>query len=135
MQIRKFEQTDFQALTNFWKQTFPDEPAHNRPDLVIAEKLQHDDLVFVAHQNNELVGACMAGYDGHRGWLYTVAVHPQQRRQGIGRALVAHALAELKSMRCVKINLQVRASNANAVKFYQALGFSTEERISMGKLL
>jgi len=77
----------------------------------------------------------MAGYDGHRGWLYTVAVSPQYRRQGIGRKLVQHAESALIEMGCLKINLQVRASNAEVVAFYQRLGYLVEERISMGKLL
>jgi ribosomal protein S18 acetylase RimI-like enzyme len=77
----------------------------------------------------------MAGYDGHRGWLYSVAVDPDRQRQGIGRQLMDYAVDVLKTKGCVKINLQVRATNAGVVAFYEALGFVVEDRISMGKLL
>ncbi len=77
----------------------------------------------------------MAGYDGHRGWLYAVAVDPGQRRGGVGTALVRHAEQMLRDLGCGKVNLQVRATNAAVVSFYERLGYAVEERISMGKRL
>ncbi|BAY43543.1 GCN5-related N-acetyltransferase [Scytonema sp. HK-05] len=90
----------------------------------------------IGHEGTALraiVGTIMAGYDGHRGWLYTAAVSPQHRRQGIGSKLVQHAESVLIAMECPKINLQVRASNAEVVAFYKKLGYFTEERITHGK--
>ena len=73
MIIRKFEESDRESLISLWSEVFPDDPAHNLPSSVIAAKLAVDDLIFVAQQDNgldnKLIGACMAGYDGHRGWL------------------------------------------------------------------
>jgi len=77
----------------------------------------------------------MSGYDGHRGWLYTVAVKQEYRRRGIGRQLVDHAVAALSDMGCPKVNLQVRSTNKEVIAFYEAAGFSTEDRVSMGKRL
>jgi ribosomal protein S18 acetylase RimI-like enzyme len=94
-----------------------------------------DDLIFVAAAGGHLFGACMAGYDGHRGWLYAVAVLPAQRRDKIGSSLINHAMAALKQRGCIKINLQIRPTNAPVAAFYQALGFDIEDRLSMGALL
>jgi ribosomal protein S18 acetylase RimI-like enzyme len=80
-----------------------------------------------------VIGSIMAGYDGHRGWLYAVAVLNSHRRRGVGTALVRGAEDRLRSMGCSKINLQVRASNATVVEFYKRLGYVIEERMSMGK--
>jgi ribosomal protein S18 acetylase RimI-like enzyme len=77
----------------------------------------------------------MGGYDGHRGWVYSVAVRPQHRRRGIGRALLARLEAALIERGCLKVNLQVRASNAEVIAFYERLGYVVEERVSMGKRL
>ena len=77
----------------------------------------------------------MAGYDGHRGWLYAVAVDRNVRRVGVGAKLVEHAVRHLQAIGCVKVNLQIRANNSEVVDFYKALGFKVEDRISMGKLL
>jgi hypothetical protein len=74
----------------------------------------------------------MAGYDGHRGWLYAVAVDHPHRRHGIARHLVAHALDALRQLGCIKVNLQIRSDNAQVVAFYESLGFCIEDRISMG---
>ena len=88
-----------------------------------------------ASSRNALVGTAMGGYDGHRGWVYYVAVSPQKRRQGIGRTLMRRIEEELKRLGCPKLNLQVRASNHEVVAFYESLGYQVEERASMGKRL
>lgn len=75
----------------------------------------------------------MAGYDGHRGWLYAVAVSQQSRRSGVGTALVRTAEAALQDLGCSKINLQVRVGNEEVTSFYRGLGYAIEERISMGR--
>ena len=77
----------------------------------------------------------MGGYDGHRGWVYSVAVHPKHRRRGIGGAFIRQLEAALAERGCLKVNLQVRATNAEVVAFYEKLGYVVEERISMGKRL
>ena len=102
---------------------------------MLSEKLTVDNLVFVAINHAQIVGACMAGYDGHRGWLYGVAVFPEYRRTGAGTGLVDYAINRLREMGCKKVNLQLRAGNREVAAFYQSLGFETEDRISMGRLL
>ena len=77
----------------------------------------------------------MAGYDGHRGWVYYVAVRPGQRRRGIATALMRRAEEGLARIGCPKLNLQVRASNQAVVAFYRKLGYQVEERVSMAKRL
>lgn len=135
MSPRKFQEKDRESLITLWKQVFPDDPPHNEPTLVLAAKLNVDDLIFVSEDNGRIVGACMAGYDGHRGWLYAVAVSPECRRSGVGSALVAAALAELKTLGCIKVNLQIRPTNTAVAEFYKSLGFAVEDRLSMGAFI
>jgi ribosomal protein S18 acetylase RimI-like enzyme len=117
-----------------WQTVFAYETAHNRPALVIDKKLAvNDDLFFVAVADNTVAGTIMAGYDGHRGWIYSVAVSPEHRREGIGSQLVIHAERALIAKGAVKINLQIMQGNESVTAFYAALGFSIEKRISMGK--
>lgn len=56
------------------------------------------DLLFLAASENAVIGSVMAGYDGHRGWLYSVAVSPLHRKQGIGSALIKHAEQALETL-------------------------------------
>jgi ribosomal protein S18 acetylase RimI-like enzyme len=135
MLIRKFHKADRIKLIKLWKTVFPDDPPHNEPSKVIAAKQAIDDLIFVAEENNQLIGACMTGYDGHRGWLYAVAVLPEFRRTSVGSNLVKHAIECLKELGCVKVNLQIRSTNTEVVEFYKSLGFAVEDRVSMGKLI
>ena len=77
----------------------------------------------------------MAGYDGHRGWIYSLAVHPKQRQQGVGSMLLAFAEQSLVRLGCFKVNLQILETNEAVRKFYEANGFAVEARLSMGKRL
>jgi hypothetical protein len=132
MRIRKFQEKDRSSLIELWKTVFPNDPPHNEPSKVIEAKLAVDDLIFMAENSNEIVGVCMAGYDGHRGWLYAVAVLPEHRRNGTGSQLVKHAIQCLKELGCIKVNLQIRSTNTDVAAFYRSLGFAVENRLSMG---
>jgi ribosomal protein S18 acetylase RimI-like enzyme len=88
MSIRKLQEKDREALVALWKQVFPADPPHNEPSRVISAKLKVDDSIFVSAQDHRIVGACMAGYAGHRGWLYAVAVLPEYRRNGTGGSAI-----------------------------------------------
>jgi len=117
-----------------WETVFGYEAAHNNPSLVIDKKIEVDDqLFFVAVADSAVVGTIMAGYDGHRGWIYSVAVSPARRRQRIGSSLVSHAERALTNNGCMKINLQIMEGNESVSAFYSSLGYSIEKRVSMGK--
>ena len=135
MKIRQFCESDRSDLIKLWHAVFPDDPCHNEPSKVIESKLAIDNLIFIAEHEGLIIGACMAGYDGHRGWLYAVAVCNEQRRSGVGSALVQHAIQALKVMGCIKVNLQIRATNTEVTTFYKSLGFVIEERLSMGTFI
>ncbi|MCY4112883.1 MAG: GNAT family acetyltransferase [Chloroflexi bacterium] len=127
---------DFEQVAALWREVFAYDSPHNAPALVIRKKLeQRDGLFFVARLGQSVVGTVMAGYDGHRGWIYSLAVLPDQRRSGIGSRLLRHAEARLAELGCIKVNLQIVAGNEAAVAFYERHGYQVEPRISMGKRL
>ena len=133
MEIRSCSERDRPGVIALWEKVFPDDPPHNAPAKVFDAKLaMNDDMLFVATDAGGVIGTAMAGYDGHRGWLYAVAVSPDCRRCGVGAALVRHAIDALRAAGCAKVNLQIRATNTAVRGFYESLGFETEERLSMG---
>ena len=85
--------------------------------------------------DGKIIGSVMAGYDGHRGWVNYLAVAPHARRAGVGRSLMAEAEQVLEALGCPKVNLQIRATNLAAVRFYEALGYSADDVISLGRRL
>ena len=135
--IRQYQDdTDRVQVVELWRNVFGYETAHNEPNLSISKKLAtNDGLLFVAAEDSEILGTVMAGYDGHRGWLYSVAVHPSKRQLGLGSLLVQHAEKALADLGCLKINLQLVASNEATAAFYESMGYAIEPRISMGKVL
>ena len=136
MEIRPFLESDEAAVAGLWREVFPDAPLWNHPEADIQRKLAvQRELFLVAVVDGQVVGTAMGGYDGHRGWVYYVVVSPRHRRQGIGTALMKRVEEGLTRLGCPKINLQVRASNEEVVRFYQSLDYEVEERVSMGKRL
>jgi len=135
--IRQYaDATDRLQVVELWRNVFGYETAHNEPNLAISKKIAiNDGLFFVAVENSAIVGTIMAGYDGHRGWLYSVAVDPAKRLSGLGSSLVFHAEKALADLGCMKINLQLLATNEATAAFYKSIGYSVEPRLSMGKLI
>jgi ribosomal protein S18 acetylase RimI-like enzyme len=132
--IRTYRNDDLQAVRVLWEEVFPSDPPWNAAAVAIPEKTAFQpELLLVAEDGGQLVGTAMAGYDGHRGWLYSLAVKPAGRRSGVGRMLVAEAERRLATLGCRKINLQVRSTNEAVIGFYRRLGYEVEERVSMGK--
>lgn len=137
MHVRPYRDADEAAVVALWNEALPPTAPHNQPATSLRMKREHDgyDLFYVAEVDGSVVGTVMGGYDGHRGWIYSVAVSPRHRHQGIGSALIRHLETALAGRGCLKINLQVRTTNAAVIAFYEQLGYGVEELVSMGKRL
>ena len=97
MRIRSYSESDEAAVAELWREVFPGSPSWNHPETDIRRKLAiQRELFLVATIDLELAGTAMAGYDGHRGWVYYVAVRPKHRRQGIGKKLIEIVLAQAR---------------------------------------
>jgi ribosomal protein S18 acetylase RimI-like enzyme len=133
--IRQFAAADEGAVIALWETAGLTRP-WNDPRKDVARKLGVQPEGFiVAVAGDEIVGSVMAGYDGHRGWVNYLAVAPGARRAGVGRALMGAAERLLEELGCPKVNLQIRATNVSAVSFYEALGYSYDDVISLGRRL
>ena len=115
---------------------FPDDPPWNDPVSVIRRKLTvQPELFLIGRVNGRIVATIVAGFDGVRGWIHHLAVHAEYRRKGIATMLMRSAEQGLEALGCVKVNLQVRATNIAVISFYRSLGYDVEERTSLGKRL
>lgn len=136
IEIRTYREGDREGVISLWEIVFPGSAVWNKSEKVIATKLStQPELFFVAIQENSVVGTILAGFDGVRGWVHRLAVSPDWRRQGLASMLMQKAESGLKDVGCPKLNLQVRASNLEVLKFYDSLGYKVEPRASLGKLL
>lgn len=132
---RPYRLSDAEALVSLWALCGLTRP-WNDPYRDIERKIGVDpNGLLVLEDDSRLVGAVMVGYDGHRGWINYLAVHPDHRRCGLGSILMAAAEQRLAELGCPKVNLQVRASNQEAVAFYRRIGYSVDDVVSMGRRL
>ena len=133
--IRPFKEGDEEALVSLWKMCKLTVPWNN-PYKDIARKLKvQAELFLVGYLEDKLIASVMAGYDGHRGWLNYLAVHPDFQARGYGKQLMDNVENGLRELGCPKINLQIREGNDKVLSYYQKLGFVEEKRINMGKRL
>ena len=114
------------ALTRPWN-----DPA---ADIAFARKSAHA-TVLAGKTSTGLVATAMAGHDGHRGWVYYVAVDPAARGQGFGRAIMAAAEDWLRQQGIAKLMLMVRPDNTKVQAFYETLGYDEQERVVYAKWL
>lgn len=134
--IRCYADNDEAGLIALWASVLPPSAPHNDPATSLRMKVAVDrELLLVAEAGGEVVGAVMGGYDGHRGWVYSLAVRAGHQRRGVGTALVRRLEGMLAERGCLKVNLQVRGTNAAVVAFYGKMGFRVEELLSLGKRL
>jgi ribosomal protein S18 acetylase RimI-like enzyme len=135
-EIRAYRESDKEGVIRLWDLVFPGGAAWNNSEEVISAKLSvQPELFFVAVLDDRVIGTLVAGFDGVRGWVHRLAVSPDHRRGGLASMLMRRAESSLKDLGCPKLNLQVRVSNLDVLKFYESLGYEVEERASLGKAL
>jgi ribosomal protein S18 acetylase RimI-like enzyme len=133
--IRPALPADAATVIGLWRATGLTRP-WNDPDSDFAKAIAHPlACVLIAEHERAALGTIMAGYDGHRGWLYYLSVAPDAQRRGLGRALVQAAEAWLAEQGCPKVMLMVRSDNAAVAAFYQGLGYDTQAVTTFGRRL
>ena len=136
MEIRAFASPDTPAVIQLWQDCGLYRP-WNDPHKDIARKLSVSPALFWVgvDAQGQVMASIMVGYDGHRGWINYLAVHPAHQRRGHARQLMQRAERALSELGCPKLNLQVRAGNEAVLAFYESLGYSNDQTVSLGKRL
>jgi ribosomal protein S18 acetylase RimI-like enzyme len=135
MMLRTYQNTDEEAVIALWHACGLVVPQNN-PKRDIVRKLRvNPELFLVGDLDGKIIATCMAGYEGHRGWINYLAVAPEHQRKGFAREIMQHAESLLREAGCPKINLQVRSTNAAVIAFYEQIGFQIDAVTSLGKRL
>ena len=135
MDIRAFQPADESAVIALWEVCGLTRP-WNDPRKDIARKLTaQPELFLVGIEGDQLIATAMVGFDGHRGWVYYLAVDPVFQRLSYGKQLMHEAEQLLIARGCPKINLLVRSSNQQVLKFYAELGYTPDDVVSLGRRL
>ncbi|HEY5711261.1 MAG TPA: GNAT family acetyltransferase [Allosphingosinicella sp.] len=91
--------------------------------------------ILLLRDGDGIAASVMVGFDGHRGWVYYLAVAPERRRAGLGRAMMDAAEAWLRERGAPKLQLMVRADNSHAIGFYKSLGLEPQKVVTLGRFL
>ena len=135
IEIRPYLPKDEMAVIQLWSDCGLVVP-WNDPRRDIQRKLAvQREMFLVGCAKNQIIATVMVGYDGHRGWINYLAVHPSHQHTGIGRTMMVEAENRLQAIGCPKINLQVRSTNSNVIEFYRKIGYKIDDVVSFGKRL
>lgn len=127
VEIRPLTDADIDAVVDLWHEAGLTRPWNDPRTDIRRARAVWPELLLVAVDGTTVVGSVMAGYDGHRGWLYYLATSPARRGEGIGRGLVQEAESRLVALGCPKVMLMVRAGNDGVLEFYDDLDYTREK--------
>jgi ribosomal protein S18 acetylase RimI-like enzyme len=126
---------EIEAAVTLWEACDLTRP-WNDPRADIRRAFEGATSTILAHREaGRLVATVMVGADGHRGWVYYLAVAPDRRKRGLGQAMMRAAEDWILARGMPKMQLMVRIENAAAAGFYHAIGYETEERLLLAKRL
>ncbi|MBT3536800.1 MAG: GNAT family acetyltransferase, partial [Rhodospirillaceae bacterium] len=136
MKLRNYQDGDETAIADLWQRAgLMQNPLNDpRKDIAFCLAGGHGEIL-VLEDEGKVVATAMVGQDGHRGWIYYVAVEPDRQGQLLGRRIVRAAEDHLKAQGVPKIHLMVRGSNTDVVGFYQRLGYRVEPVTTMSRRL
>lgn len=133
--IRQLADADIAALTGLWHAAGITRPWNDpATDIAFARRGPHS-TILVAVRGDAVVASAMVGEDGHRGWVYYVAVDPAHQRSGLGAAIMAAAEDWLRARGIWKLQLLVRGDNEAAHGFYQRLGYRDTGSVCFQKVI
>lgn len=133
MRIRPIQDGDEDDVVALWNACGLTRP-WNAPydDIALARQTAQAEI-FVGLDNEAVVASVLCGSDGHRGWVYYLAVAPNRQKDGLGRDIMAHGENWLRSQGVPKVELMIRPENEGVKKFYEQIGYAVEDRIVMSR--
>ena len=131
--VRRIRDGEEEAVVELWRVCGLTRPWNDPYDDIGSARTNVSSEIFLAITSNGggIAGSVMAGYDGHRGWVYYVAVAPEYRAQRLGKRLMRHAETWLRKLGARKVMLMIREDNEEVRRFYESLGYGIEKRTVM----
>ena len=132
---RIYEIQDKEAVINLWRKCQIIVPWNDPEKDILRKLLIKDDLFILAEKKKRIIGSAMGGYDGHRGYIYYLAVLPEFQEKGVGSNILKIIEKKLLNIGCPKINLFVRKTNLSVKAFYKKNKYKIQESQIYGKRL
>ena len=133
--IAPIEDADVAAVIALWQRCGLTRPWNDPAADIALARRGPNSTILIARDGGTIVATAMVGHDGHRGWVYYVAVDPDRQGSGHGRAVMAAAEDWLRQAGIAKLQLMVRPDNAKVQAFYESIGYDEQERVIYAKWL
>jgi ribosomal protein S18 acetylase RimI-like enzyme len=133
--ITPIDDADVEEVIALWQACGLTRPWNDPAADVAFARRGSNATVLIGRDDSLIVATVLVGHDGHRGWVYYLAVDPDHRQKGYGRVMMDAAERWLRERGIEKLQLMVRPDNKSVKNFYQSLGYSEQERIIYAKWL
>jgi ribosomal protein S18 acetylase RimI-like enzyme len=131
--IAEIADSDVEAVIALWLRCGLTRPWNDPASDIALARRNENSTILVGRAGGAIVATAMVGHDGHRGWVYYVAVDPDRQKKGFGRAIMDAAEAWLRAAGLPKLQLLVRRENSKANAFYQSIGYEEADTIVFAK--
>jgi ribosomal protein S18 acetylase RimI-like enzyme len=135
LSIAPVADADVAAVIDLWQRCGLTRPWNDPAADIALARRGPNSAILIGRDGDAIVATAMVGHDGHRGWVYYVAVDPDRRISGHGRAIMNAAEDWLRQAGIVKLQLMVRPDNTKVQAFYESLGYDEQERVIYAKWL
>ena len=126
---------DVEGVVALWQRCGLTRPWNDPAADIALARRGPNSTILIGRDSGTIIASAMVGHDGHRGWVYYVAVDPERQGSGHGRAIMNAAEDWLRQAGIAKLQLLVRRENAKAGAFYQSIGYDEAETIVFAKWL
>ncbi|MCW0180912.1 MAG: GNAT family acetyltransferase [Zavarzinia sp.] len=133
--IRPITDADIEPVVALWEACGLTRPWNDPRDDIARARGSMEAVIMVAERDNAVIGTVMVGHDGHRAWMYYVAVTPGLQGIGLGRRLVKAAEIWAAATGMQKMHLLIRPENGKVRGFYESIGYAEQPRVMMAKWL
>ncbi len=135
LSIATIEDSDIAGVIALWQKCGLVRPWNDPAADIALARRDSNATVLVGREGNAIVASVLVGHDGHRGWVYYVAVDPDRQKKGYGRIIMDAAENWLRPRGIEKMQLMVRSDNTKVKTFYESLGYLEQERVIYAKWL
>lgn len=127
MRIRSFAIEDYPAVRDIWVASGLEIRPGDELEGVKLKLARDPELFLVAEDRGKVVGTAMGAWDGRRGWIYHLGVHPSSQRRGVATRLIGELEARMKKLGVPKVNALIYPWNAASIGFFTSAGYDVEE--------
>lgn len=124
MKTRNMDPSDFPKLLKLWQEAgLKLRPVGQEKKEALSMMQMNKSACFVMGNRRKLVGSVFGAFNGRRGWIYHLVVHPKYQRKGFGSILMQKAEKALKKMGASRVLLGVWMEDKEVLPFYRKNGY------------